>query len=44
MESEYPNIESYLNILDNEYKTALFYKEFRVGKHVYSKKYLQNLL
>jgi len=40
MESEYPNIESYLNILDNEYKTALFYKEFRVGKHVYSKKYL----
>jgi putative DNA primase/helicase len=40
MVSEYPNIESYLNILDNEYKTALFYKEFRIGIHVYSKKYL----
>ena len=40
MESEYPNIEDYLNILDNEYKTALFYEEFRTGKHVYSKKYL----
>jgi len=40
MESEYPNIEDYLNIIDNEYKTALLYHEFRVGKHVFSKKYL----
>jgi P4 family phage/plasmid primase-like protien len=40
MDSEYPKIEDYLNIMDNEYKIALFYKEFRVGKHVYSKKYL----
>lgn len=40
MENEYPNIEEYLNILENEYKTALFYKEFKSGKHVYSKKYL----
>jgi P4 family phage/plasmid primase-like protien len=40
MDTEYPKIDDYLNILDNEYKIALFYKEFRVGKHVYSKKYL----
>jgi len=40
MSSEYPIIEDYLNILDNEYKISLFYKDFRVGKHVYSKKYL----
>jgi len=40
MNSEYPIIEDYLNILDNEYKISLFYKDFRVGKHVYSKKYL----
>jgi len=40
MDSEYPEVDVYLIILENEYKTALFYKEFRVGKHVYSKKYL----
>jgi P4 family phage/plasmid primase-like protien len=40
MNSEYPNIEDYLNILDNEHKTANMYHEFRQGKHVYSKKYL----
>ena len=40
MDIEYPKIEDYLNILDNEYKIALFYQEFRSGKHVYSKKYL----
>ena len=40
MNYEYPVIDDYLNILDNEYKIALFYKEYREGKHVYSKKYL----
>jgi putative DNA primase/helicase len=40
MDTEYPNIEEYLNILDNEYQTALFYHDFRSGKHKYSKKYL----
>ena len=40
MNSEYPTIEDYLNILDNEHKTANMYHEFRLGKHVYSKKYL----
>ena len=40
MESEYPDVDVYLNIIENEYKTALFYGEFRVGKHVFSKKYL----
>ena len=40
MDSEYPLIDDYLNILENEYKTALFFLEFRVNKHVYSKKYL----
>jgi P4 family phage/plasmid primase-like protien len=40
MESEYPNINDYLEILDNEHNTVLFYKEWYVGMHVYSKKYL----
>jgi len=40
MDSEYPTMMEYLNILDNEYKTALLYKEFRNNNHVYSKKYL----
>lgn len=40
METDYPTIEDYLNILDNEYQTAIFYHEFRSGKHKYSKKYL----
>jgi P4 family phage/plasmid primase-like protien len=40
MNSEYPTIDDYLNILDNEHKTANMYHEFRQGKHVYSKKYL----
>lgn len=40
MNSEYPTIEDYLNILDNEHKTSNMYHEFRQGKHVYSKKYL----
>lgn len=40
MNSEYPSIDDYLNILDNEMKVANIYHEFRQGKHVYSKKYL----
>jgi len=40
MNSEYPTIEDYLNILDNEMKISNMYHEFRQGKHVYSKKYL----
>lgn len=40
MEKVYPNIEQYLLILENEYDTALFYKEYHQGRHVYSKKYL----
>ena len=40
MESEYPTIDQYLEIIDNEYNTAKFYKEWHEGMHVYSKKYL----
>lgn len=40
MESEYPTCEQYLEILENEFNTALFYKSWREGIHVYSKKYL----
>lgn len=40
MESEYPTCEQYLEVLENEFNTALFYKSWREGMHVYSKKYL----
>jgi len=40
MESQYPTSEQYIEILENEFNTALFYKSFREGMHVYSKKYL----
>jgi len=40
MESEYPTCEQYLEILENEYNTALFFMSFRQGIYVYSKKYL----
>lgn len=40
MDSEYPKPVEYINILENEYKTALLYKDFKNNNHVYSKKYL----
>lgn len=40
MESEYPTIDQYLEILENECNIASFYEEWHKGIHVYSKKYL----
>jgi hypothetical protein len=40
MENEYPTIIQYLEVLENEHNIVLFYKSWREGMHVYSKKYL----
>ena len=40
VDSEYPKLIEYFELLENECKVAKFYWNFRLGKHKYSKKYL----